>query len=288
MFKKMYKAEKISNTIRCENIANVRNVHRTAIIEAGAVIGNNVKIGAFCYIGKDVKIGEGTELKQHAVVDGYTTIGKNNVIFPFAVIGEIPQDLKFEGEKSYVKIGNNNRIREHCTIHCGTKGDKLTTKIGNDNLLMVNAHIAHDCVIGNHCILANNATLGGHARIGDYAVIGGMSAIHQKVRIGKHAMVGGMSGVASDVIPYGLAVNAERASLEGLNLIGLKRRNFSKAEINNLRKFFKEVFLSDGNLFENLEKVKGDYKNSKAARDVIEFLSSDSKRHFCAVAGKKQ
>jgi UDP-N-acetylglucosamine acyltransferase len=282
----MYKAEKISNMIKCDGIMNVRNVHRTAIVEEGAVIGNNVKIGAFCYIGKNVKIGDGTELKQHVVVDGYTTIGKNNIIFPFAVIGETPQDLKFDGEKSYVKIGNNNRIREHCTIHCGTKGDKLVTKVGNDNLLMVNTHVAHDCVIGNHCILANNTTLGGHVHIGNYVVVGGMSAVHQKVRIGKHAMIGGMSGIAGDVIHYGLAVNQERASLEGLNLVGLKRRNFPKTEINNLRKFFKDVFQSGGSLFENLEKAKNNYASSKTVRDVIEFLSTDSERRFCTGAKK--
>jgi UDP-N-acetylglucosamine acyltransferase len=279
----MYKVGGIRDmdTIDYRNVISNKNIHRTAIIEEGAVLGKNVKIGAFCYVGGNVKIGDNTELKQHVIIDGNTTIGKNNTIFQFAVIGEVPQDLKFEGEKSFVKIGNNNRIREHCTIHSGTKGDKLTTKIGNDNLLMVNTHVAHDCVIGNHCILANNATLGGHVQIGSYAVIGGMSAIHQKVRIGKHAMVGGMSGVDKDVIPYGTVLNTERASLEGLNLVGLKRRKFSKNEISSLRKFFKDLFVKGDNLFETLEKIKDEYKDSKTVRDIVDFLNFDSKRHFC-------
>ncbi|MDR0572294.1 MAG: acyl-ACP--UDP-N-acetylglucosamine O-acyltransferase [Rickettsiales bacterium] len=277
----MHRTEKLYTAIDYKTVVKNKNIHRTAIIEEGAIIGENVKIGAFCYVGKDVKIGDGTELKHHVVVDGYTTIGKNNVIFSFAVIGEVPQDLKFEGEKSYVKIGNNNRIREHCTIHLGTKGDKLVTKIGNNNLLMVNTHIAHDCKVGNNCILANNVTLGGHVEVGNYAVLGGLVAVHQRTRIGKHAMIGGLSAVVNDVIPYGTALNPERASLEGLNLVGLKRRNFSKKEINDLRRFYKELFMSEGNLFEVLDKIKDGYKDSRTVQDVIEFLNFDTKRHFC-------
>jgi UDP-N-acetylglucosamine acyltransferase len=279
----MHKTEELytATAIDYKSFVKNINIHKTAIIEDGAIIGQNVKIGAFCYVGKNVKIGDGTELRHHVVIDGHTTIGNNNVIFSFAVIGEIPQDLKFEGEKSYVKIGNNNRIREHCTIHLGTKGDHLVTKIGNDNLLMVNTHVAHDCQIGNHCILANNVTLGGHVEIGDYAILGGLVGVHQKVRIGKHAVIGGCSAVASDVIPYGTALNPERATLEGLNLIGLKRRRFSRIEISNLRKFFKELFLAENNLFETLDEIKDNYKGSKTVQDVIEFLNFDTKRHFC-------
>ena len=161
---------------------------------------------------------EFNEIKSNVVIEGYTTIGDNNKIFPFAVIGEEPQDLKYSGEKSKIKIGNNNRIREHCTIHTGTKGDKMITKIGNNNLLMVNTHIAHDCVIGNNCILANNVTLGGHVHVGNYSVIGGLSAIHQKVHIGKHSMIGGMTPVEFDVIPYGVVVAKRTTSLEGIEL----------------------------------------------------------------------
>lgn len=271
-----------SKTINYKNTIINENIHRTAIIEDGAEIGDNVKIGPFCYVGKNVKIGDGTELKQSVIIDGYTTIGENNIIYPFAVIGQEPQDLKFEGEKSAIEIGDNNRIREHCTIHPGTKGDHLITKIGNNNLFMVNTHIAHDCVVGSNCIFANNATLGGHVHVGDFVVIGGMSAIHQKVRIGQHAMIGGVTGVVEDVIPYGVVVAPERASLEGINLIGLKRRNFTTEEMNSLRHFYKEVFLTDnGALFDTVEELKEKYKDSETVQDIIEFLFEDTKRQIC-------
>ena len=180
-------------------------IHNTAIIEDGAIIGNDVEIGPFCVIGKNVKIGDGCILKSHVVIEGWTTIGKNNKIYPFAAIGQQPQDLKFEGEKSEIIIGDNNSIREHCTIHPGTNGDNLLTKIGNNNLLMVNTHIAHDCMIGNNCVIANNATLAGHVHIGNNVVLGGLCAIHQKVKIGDGAMLGGMSGLGEDLIPYGMS-----------------------------------------------------------------------------------
>lgn len=272
------------NTIQYNKLKNTNNtiqIHPTAVIENGAKIGNNVKIGAFCIIGKNVVIGDNSELKANVIIEGNTTIGTCNTIFSFAVIGQEPQDLKYKGEESKIKIGNNNKIREHCTIHPGTKGDKMITKIGNNNLLMVNTHIAHDCIIGNNCIFANNATLAGHVHVGNYAVIGGMSAIHQFVHIGKHSMIGGMTGVEKDVIPYGVVVEPRNTSLEGINLIGLKRRNFTKNEINNLRHFYKEVFCADGNnLFEIVESIKNKYDNSKVIKDIIKFLTTDSKRHI--------
>ena len=287
----MYKMKTESKTItKKSSKATVKNVkkwvscdiHKTAVVEEGAKLGKGVKVGAFSYIGANVKIGEGTEIKQHVVIDGYTTIGKNNVIYPFVAIGEQPQDLKYKGEKSKVKIGDNNQIREHTTVHSGTACDNMITIIGSNNLLMVNAHIAHDCVIGNHCIIANNATFGGHVKVGNYAVVGGMTAIHQKVRIGKHSMIGGMSGVETDVIPYGVAVNKERASLEGINLVGLKRRDFTVEEMNSLRHFYKELFLDKNeNLFATLEEIKDKYKNSKTVGDIIEFLMEDTERHIC-------
>ena len=279
----MYKEMLIdSNTINYNSVKNNnRNIHPTAIIEDGAKIGKNVKIGPFCVIGRNVVIGDNCELKSNVVIDGNTIIGKDNKIFSFAVIGQEPQDLKFEGENSKIVIGNNNRIREHCTIHPGTKGDHMITKIGNNNLFMVNTHIAHDCVIGNNCIFANNATLGGHVHVGNYVVIGGMSAIHQKVRIGKHAMIGGMTGIEKDVIPYGVAVEPRKTSLEGINLVGLKRRKFTKKQINDLRHFYKEVFcVESSNLFELIEELKTKYEGSKVVNDIIKFLSQDSKRHI--------
>lgn len=256
-------------------------IHPTAIVHKNATIGENTRIGAFSIIGENVVIGNDCEVKPHVVIEGNTTIGDNNKIFSFAVIGQDPQDLKYEGEKNFIKIGNNNRIREHCTIHPGTKGDRKTTRIGNNNLLMVNTHVAHDCVIGNNCILANNVTLGGHVHIGNYAVLGGMSAVHQKVHIGKHSMIGGMSAVAEDVIPYGMVVESRTAALRGINVTGLARRNFSRKEINSLRSFYRDVFCAKGRNFREVIAEVGDkYKDSKVVNDVIKFLSRDSERHF--------
>jgi UDP-N-acetylglucosamine acyltransferase len=256
-------------------------IHPSAIVSPKAQIGKNVEIGAFCVIGDDVKIGDGTVLKSHVVVEGDTVIGKNNIIFPFAVIGVVPQDLKFKGEKSRVIIGDNNTIREHVTIHLGTADGAMETKIGSNCLLMVGVHIAHDCIVGNHVILANNATLAGHVEVGDHAVIGGLSAMHQFVRIGKGAMIGGMSGVESDVIPYG-TVMGERASLAGLNLVGLKRRNFSREEIHTLRNFFKKVFeeKSEGNFQNRVNEIKGEF-SGELVEEVIDFIKSESSRSFC-------
>lgn len=256
-------------------------IHPSAIISSTAKIGANVEIGPFCVVGDEVKIGDNTILKSHVVVEGDTEIGKNNVIFPFAVIGVVPQDLKFKGEKARLMIGDNNRIREHVTIHLGTQDGIMETRIGNNCLLMVGVHIAHDCVVGNNVILANNATLAGHVQVGDHAVIGGLSAMHQFVRIGSGAMIGGMSGVESDVIPYG-TVMGERASLAGLNLIGLKRRNLPREEIHALRNFFKKLFEEkyEGNFQNHVDEVKKEF-SSPLVDEVIEFIKSESSRSFC-------
>lgn len=262
-------------------------IHSTAIIEDGAEIGNNVKIGPFCIVGNNVKIGDGSELKSHVVIKGDTTIGKNNKIYPFAIIGEIPQDLKYHGEKSSIVIGDNNSIREHCTIHLGTDADNSITIIGNNNLFMVNTHIAHDCVIGNGCIFANNATIAGHVHIEDKVVLGGISAVHQFVKIGKGAMLGGVSGLGEDLIPYGMAYaeNGRRSSLQGLNLVGLKRSNFAKKDINEALHFYKQVFESEesGSIIDKAQKLKNEYKENPIVNDIISFLEKDSSRRFCTV-----
>jgi UDP-N-acetylglucosamine acyltransferase len=258
-----------------------QKIHPTAVVSAKAQIADNVEIGPFCVVGDDVKIGEGTILKSHVVIEGDTVIGKNNVIFPFAVIGVEPQDLKFKGEKARVVIGDNNKIREHVTIHLGTQDGAMVTTIGSNCLLMVGVHIAHDCVIGNHVILANNATLAGHVEVGDHVVIGGLSAVHQFARIGSGAMIGGMSGVENDVIPNGL-VMGERASLAGLNLVGLKRRGISRDEIHSLRNFFKQVFdESEGGEFSvRVEKVAKNF-DSQIVQEVVSFVKSETSRSFC-------
>lgn len=257
-----------------------QSIHPTAVVNTGAKIGKDVVIGAFCVIGADVTLEDNVSLHSHVVVEGSTHIGENTQIFPFASIGHIPQDLKFQGEKSHLEIGKNNIIREHVTMNPGTAGGGMLTKIGDNCLFMVASHVAHDCHIGNHVILANNATLAGHVHVGDFAIIGGLSAVHQFVRIGHHAMIGGMSGIESDVIPYGQA-NGERASLSGLNLVGLKRRGFSREDIHSLRSAYKILFSPEGTLAERAEDVAGTFKDNSAVMDVLGFIRSDSARALC-------
>ncbi len=255
-------------------------IHPTAVVSAKAQLGANVEVGPFCVIGDEVKIGEGTILKSHVVVEGDTTIGKNNVIFSFAVIGVEPQDLKFKGEKSKVVIGDNNKIREHVTIHLGTQDGAMVTKIGSNCLLMVGVHIAHDCVVGDNVVLANNATLAGHVEVGNNVVVGGLSAIHQFARIGSGAMIGGMSGVEGDVIPNGL-VMGERASLAGLNLVGMKRRNIPRDDIHALRNFFKKLFSEkNGEFSVRVENLAKEFQ-SPVVQEVANFVKSESSRSFC-------
>jgi UDP-N-acetylglucosamine acyltransferase len=256
------------------------HIHSTAVIADGAEIEDGVNIGPYCVIGSNVKIKSNTILKSHIVVDGDTIIGHNNIIFPFASIGLDPQDLKFKGEKSQLIIGDNNRIREHVTIHLGTLDGGNITRIGNNCLLMVGAHIAHDCQVGNSVIFANNATLAGHVVVGNDVVIGGLSAVHQFVRIGNYAMIGGMSGVESDVIPYGL-VMGERANLAGLNLVGMKRHNIEREEIHALRNFFKKVFTeSQENFSKRIEKY-GKEDSHKTIHEIVNFVQSQTTRSYC-------
>ncbi|MBJ3813366.1 acyl-ACP--UDP-N-acetylglucosamine O-acyltransferase [Shimwellia pseudoproteus] len=224
-------------------------VHPTAIVEPGAVIGANVHIGPFCVVGAHVEIGAGTVLKSHIVINGHTKIGCDNEIYQFASIGEVNQDLKYAGEPTRVEIGDRNRIRESVTIHRGTVQGGGLTKVGSDNLLMINAHIAHDCQIGNHCIFANNATLAGHVCVDDHAIIGGMTAVHQFCIIGQHVMVGGCSGVAQDVPPYVIA-QGNHATPFGVNTEGLKRRGFSREAILAIRSAYKLLYRSGKTLDE--------------------------------------
>lgn len=222
-------------------IDKTAQIHPSSIIEDGAIIGANVKIGPFCCIGRHVEIGEGTQLNSHVVINGHTKIGCDNKIYQFVTIGEVNQDLKYRDEPTRTEIGDRNSIRESVTIHRGTVQGGELTKIGSDNLLMVNAHVAHDCQIGNHCILANNATLGGHVELDDFVIIGGMTAIHQFCVIGAHAMVGGCSGVAQDVPPYVIA-QGNHATPYGVNLVGLKRRGFSKEALQAINNSYKVLY----------------------------------------------
>lgn len=256
------------------------NIHQTAIIEEGAKIGNNVTIGAYCVVGSKVELGDNVRLYSHVAVDGKTTIGEGTRIFPFASIGHIPQDLKFRGEESALIIGKNNTIREHVTMNPGTEGDALKTIVGDNCLFMMSSHVAHDCVVGNNVILANNATLAGHVKVGDFAIIGGLSAIHQFVRIGHHAMIGGMSGIENDVIPYGQAMG-ERATLSGLNLVGLKRGKFGREDIHSLRNAYRLLFSQEGTLSERLDDVADMFKDNNEVMEIVEFIRGDTSRAIC-------
>jgi len=259
-------------------------IHKTAIIDSKANISENVKIGPYSVIGPHVEIGEGTTIQSHVNITGQTKIGKKNIIYPFASIGNDPQDLKFQGEETKLEIGNNNKIREYVTINPGTKGGGGLTKVGNNCLFMVSAHIAHDCFVGDNVILANNVPLGGHAHIDDNAIIGGNSAVQQFTRVGKSAMIGGMCGVVRDIIPYGIA-HGNRSVLQGLNLIGLRRKNIPNKEIMTLSDAYKEIFKNE-NLTENLSNLSNELKNNELVAEVIKFIEMDKKRPICTPFSK--
>jgi UDP-N-acetylglucosamine acyltransferase len=231
-------------------------------------------------VGPDVVLADGVELLSQVAVAGRTTIGAGTKIFPFASIGHQPQDLKYAGEPSRLKIGENNVIREHVTMNPGTEGGGMLTKVGNGGLFMASSHVGHDCQVGDSVVLANNATLAGHVHVSDFAILGGLSAVHQFVRIGHHSMVGGMTGVENDVIPYG-SVTGNRARLNGLNLIGLKRRGFSRDEINELRRAYRLLFANEGTFAERLAEVAGEFSNNTPVTDIIEFVRAESSRALC-------
>ena len=255
-------------------------IHKSSIIEKKAKIGKNVKVGPFCYIGPNVIIGEGVELISNVHIEGNTIIGEGTRIFPFASIGTQPQDLKFNNEKTSLIIGKNNLIREYVTINPGTAGGGSKTIIGDNCLLMISSHVAHDCKIGNNVIIANNVPLGGHVTIEDSVVIGGNSAVQQFTRIGRLAMIGGMTGVLKDVIPFGLSIG-NRNYLQGLNLIGLRRKKYENQKIMGLDKAYKEIF-SSKNLHENLTKINGKHKGNELVNEVISFIEKDKKRPICS------
>ena len=256
------------------------SIHATALIADGADIGSDVKVGPFCTVGPNVSLDDGVELVSHVVVDGITSIGANTKIFPFASIGLQPQDLKYGGEPSRLEIGCNNVIREQVTMNPGTEVGGMLTSIGNNCLFMVGAHVAHDCQVADNVILVNNATLGGHVKIDEWAILGGLSAIHQFVRIGRHAMIGGMSGIENDVIPYG-SVIGNRARLQGLNVVGLKRRNFDRETIHALRNAYRLLFAREGTMAERLEDVAEMMQDIEPVMEIVDFIRADSSRSIC-------
>lgn len=257
-------------------------VHPSSIIHPSAEIHPNAEIGPFCIIGAKVKLGE-VKIHSHVNIDGNITVGDGTEIYPFVSLNN-PQDLKYKGEDSKLEIGKNNVIREYVTIHTGTESGGMLTKIGDNCLLMIGVHIAHDCKLGNNIVMANNATLAGHVIVEDFAVIGGLSAVHQFVRIGAHAMIGGMSPVDKDVIPYG-NVRGKRAWLNGLNIIGMKRRGFAIADIRILEQVFQELFYnSEFSFDQRLKKLLEEYGNNELANIVLSFIANRDNRPLCVPA----
>ncbi|PSL17396.1 acyl-ACP--UDP-N-acetylglucosamine O-acyltransferase [Shimia abyssi] len=254
------------------------DIHPSAIIEDGAQLGEGVKIGPFCTVGANVVLGDRVELKSHVVVTGKTEIGADTVVFSFSVIGEIPQDLKFGGEDTRLVIGERNRIREHVTMNTGTDGGGGVTRIGDDGLFMAGAHIAHDVQIGDRVIVVNSAGVAGHCVIEDDVIIGGLSGIHQWVRVGRGAIIGAMTMVPNDVIPYGL-VQGPRGVLDGLNLVGLKRRGVKRADITALRAAFQMLAQGEGAFLERARRL-GDETESEYVEEIVSFILGETDRNF--------
>lgn len=253
-------------------------VHPSAVVEDGAVIGAGCRIGAFAVIGAEVTLGEGVEVKSHAVVTGWTDIGAGTVVFPFACVGEIPQDLKFRGEHTRLVVGARCRIREGATLNTGTEGGGGITRVGDDCLLMTGAHVGHDAQLGNRIILANQVAIAGHCVIGDDVIIGGLSGIHQFVRIGNGAIIGAVTMVTNDVIPHGL-VQAPRGELDGLNLVGLKRRGVERSEINALRAAYQMLAQGEGTFLDRTRRL-ADETESLRVREITDFILAASDRSF--------
>ena len=256
-------------------------IDKTARVAPAACLDDDVVIGAYSVIGQHVRLGRGVHIHPHVVITGKTTIGAGSVVYPFASIGHVPQDIKYEGEESSLSIGTNVTIREHVTINPGTRGGGLETRIGNHCLLMVGSHVAHDCHLGNHIIMANNAMLAGHVVVGDHVTLGGLCGIHQYVRLGSYAMIAGLSGVTKDVIPYGFAMGYP-AGLCGLNLVGLRRHGFQKDSIKTLHKMFDTLFKTTAPLVESYQIVSSRYGEHAAVRDIISFMKTASKRGLCS------
>lgn len=254
-------------------------VHPSAVIEDGAVIGAGAVVGPFCVVGAQVVLGERVELRSHVVVTGQTRVGEETVIFPFSVIGEIPQDLKFKGEDSRLEIGKRNRIRESVTMNCGTEGGGGVTRVGDDGLFMAGCHIAHDAQVGNRVIVVNSAAIAGHCVLEDDVIIGGLSGVHQWVRIGKGAIIGAVCMVTNDVIPYGL-VQGPRGALDGLNLVGLKRKGVARSDITALRAAFQMLAQGEGAFLDRAQRLANENPDSDYVREMVEFILGASERSF--------
>lgn len=254
-------------------------IHPTAIVDSAARIADTAEIGPFCVIGAEVEIGAGTRLMAHVYCEGPLTVGADNTFYPYSTVGVAPQDLKYRGERSYTVIGDRNRIREFVTIHRGTEGGGLYTRIGSDNLLMAYVHVAHDAHIGDHAVLANGVTLAGHVLIGDWAVIGAFSGVHQFCRIGKHSMIGGYSVITQDVLPYTTTVSQRENKVFGANRTGLERRGFKNEDIEALQTAFRLLTRSGLNTTQAIERILAEIEPNDYVNEVLAFMAS-SERGF--------
>ncbi len=260
------------------SIAPDARIHPSAVIEAGAMIGAGAEVGAFAVIGPEVTLGARVVVKSHAVVTGWTEVGEDTVIFPFACVGEVPQDLKYKGERTRLFVGARCKIREGATLNTGTEGGGGITRVGDDCLLMTGAHVGHDAVLGNRVILANQVAIAGHCQIGDDVIIGGLSGIHQWVRVGRGAIIGAVTMVTNDVLPHGL-VQGPRGVLDGLNLVGLKRRGVDRAEITALRAAYQMLAQGEGSFVERARRL-ADESDSAHVREMTDFILGATDRSF--------
>ena len=261
----------------------MNKIHNTAIIGDNVILGTNVEIGAYSVISDNVKIDNNNILKSSVYITGNTEIGSGNIFYPFCSIGSEPQDLKYSNEITYLEIGNNNTFREHATVNSGTKGGGGLTRIGNNSLFMIGAHIAHDCMVADNVVMANQATIGGHVTVEDRAILGGLSAVHQFCRIGSLSMIGGLCAVENDVVPFGL-VTGNRAKLLGVNIVGLRRANYSNDKIKEFKNLFSKIFNSNEI---NKEAINNENTNNELSIKLIDFIKADSSRGLCSFKWKK-
>jgi UDP-N-acetylglucosamine acyltransferase len=263
-----------------------KQIHATAVIHPNAIIQDGCIIGPFCVIGENVQLAKNVHLIANVYIDGDTHIDEGTIVYPYVVIGVAPQDLKYRGEPTKIRIGKNNKIRENSTVHLATLpeiGGTGVTQIGDNCLLMVNTHVAHDVIIGNNVIIANNVLLAGHVIIEDNVTIGGGSAIHQFCRIGEHSFIGGMSGVVADIVPYALYTGIrEEGEINGINMIGLKRKGYTRDEMHAIADCYNLVFSKEDVVKNNIIKAKYKFKNNDKVMKVIEFITSEKSRHLCS------
>ncbi|MFN4230240.1 acyl-ACP--UDP-N-acetylglucosamine O-acyltransferase [Parvibaculum sp.] len=255
-------------------------IHPTALVDPKADVAPSAKVGPYCVVGPNVVLGEGVVLHSHVVVEGRTSVGARTEIYPFASIGHQPQDLKFKGEPSTLEIGTDNLIREHVTMNPGTEGGGMVTRVGNHCAFLTASHVGHDSIVGNHVVFSNNVMLAGHCKIDDYVIFGGGAALHQFGRVGKHAFIGGMSAVENDVIPYGLVIG-NRAHLVGLNLVGLRRRGFTRDQMQSMREAYNLLFAEGGTLRDRVEAVAGRFGDKPEVMEIVDFIRTEADRAIC-------